>query len=198
MGQAFWCRGPALSVRFIAQDFPSLQPQSRPPFCEDYASWIQAQVELTTLFGNAHDILFASKSRTVELITRGDYVKYIDDTGKAMAAWKCAWRGIAVSSALSGCLTIMLEYLRLYVNAFAFQAVLYRASRPTVNPNSSPEVCVQDGPSSSKLCFPDSTMASADARHIYEALDAAESLLRVFVEEFDETQLRCMPTRFYL
>lgn len=193
MGQAFWCRGPALSVRFIAQDFPSLQPQLH-PFCEDYASWIQAQVELTTLFGNAHDILFASKSRTVELITRGDYVKYIDDTGKAMAAWERAWRGITVSRALTGCLTIMLEYLRLYVNAFAFQAVLYRASTPTVDPG----VHVQDGPSSSKLYFPDSTMASADARHIYEALDAAESLLRVFIEQFEEAQLRCMPTRFYL
>lgn len=198
MGQAFWCRGPALSVRFIAQDFPSLQPQSKPPFCEDYASWIQAQIELTTLFGNAHDILFASKARTVELITRGDYVKYIDDTGKSMAAWQCAWREITVSKALTGCLTIMLEYLRLYVNAFAFQAVLYRASRPTLNPNSSPRVSGRDAPSSSTLYFPDSAMASADARHIYEALDAAESLLRVFTEEFDETQLRCMPTRFYL
>lgn len=191
MGQAFWCRGPALSVRFIAQDFPSLQAQSEPPFCDDYASWIQAQVELTTLFGNAHDILFASKSRTVELITRGDYVKYIDDTGKAMAAWQRAWSGIAVSRALSGCLTIMLEYLRLYVNAFAFQAVLYRASGASVGPNTA-------GLSPRKLDFPDSTMASADARHIYEALDAAESLLRVFTDEFDERQLRCMPTRFCL
>lgn len=115
-----------------------------------------------------------------------------------MAAWQCAWRGITVSRALSGCLKIMLEYLRLYVNAFAFQAVLYRASRATVNPSSGPGVPLQDGGSSARLYFPDSTMASADARHIYEALDAAESLLQVFTEEFEEAQLRCMPTRFYL
>lgn len=97
MGQAFWCRGPALSVRFIAQDLPTLQPQSSSHSTEDYASWIQAQVELTTLFDNAHDILFASKSRTIELITRGDYVKYIDDTGKAMAAcleWDYVFQGV--------------------------------------------------------------------------------------------------------
>lgn len=194
MGQAFWCRGPALSVRFIAQDFPSLQPQSASD--EDYASWIQAQVELTTLFGNAHDILFASKSRTIELITRGDYVKYIDDTGKAMAAWQRAWSGITVSRALRGCLASMQEYLRLYVNAFAFQAVLYRASQVTSNPSPGPGI--RAGSRVSDLDFPDSTMASADARHIYEALDAAESLLRIFTEEFEEGQLRCMPARFYL
>jgi hypothetical protein len=42
-------------------------------------------------------------------------------------------------------------------------------------------------------------MASADARHIYEALDAAESLLKTFAEDFDpENHLRYMPTRFYL
>ncbi|KAK1487239.1 hypothetical protein CCUS01_03583 [Colletotrichum cuscutae] len=77
MGQAFWSRGPALSARFTAEDFPSLQPQYASG--DDFASLLQAQVELTTLFGNAHDILFASKQRTAELMVRGDYTKYIDD-----------------------------------------------------------------------------------------------------------------------
>lgn len=188
MGQAFWCRGPALSARFTAQDFPSLQPKT--PHDEDFASWLQAQVELTTLFGNAHDILFASKARTVELITRGDYVKYIDDTSRAMTAWKHAWQSIGVSSPLKSCLTLMQEYLRLYVNAFAFQAVIYRASRLNSQGTANEQA---------HLDFPNSAMASADARHIYEALDAAESLLRIFIENFDpETHLRYMPARFYL
>jgi hypothetical protein len=55
-------------------------------------------VELTTLFGNAHDILFASKSRTVELITRGDYVKYIDDTGKQWRRGSGLREGLRVES----------------------------------------------------------------------------------------------------
>lgn len=42
-------------------------------------------------------------------------------------------------------------------------------------------------------------MASGDARHVYEALDAAESLLKIFIENFDpEKHLRFMPSRFYL
>lgn len=188
MGQAFWCRGPALSTRFTAQDFPSLQ--SGDTNNEDLASWLQAQVELTTLFGNAHDILFASKARTVELITRGDYVKYIDDTARAMLAWKHAWRSINISGHLKSCLGLMEEYLRLYVNAFAFQAVLYRGSGSSTS---------QHGLNGEGLDFPNSTMASADARHIYEALDAAESLLKIFTEDFDpELHLRYLPARFYL
>lgn len=192
MGQAFWCRGPSLSARFTAKDFPSLQPLNLQD--EDLASWVQAQVELTALFGNAHDILFASKARTVELITRGDYGKYIDDTSRAMTAFSNAWKSIAVSKHLRGCLHLMQEYLRLYVNAFAFQAVLYRASRLCPMPLER-----ERETTTHPLDFPDSAMASADARHIYEALDAAESLLKIFIQNFDPMQhLRHMPARFYL
>lgn len=42
-------------------------------------------------------------------------------------------------------------------------------------------------------------MASVDARHIYDALDAADSLLKIFIEDFDPVKhLRYMPARFYL
>lgn len=192
MGQAFWCRGPSLSARFTAQDFPTLQPQA--PGDEDFASLLQAQVELTTLFGNAHDILFASRSRTAELMRRGDYSKYIDDTTMAMAAWQRAWGSISVSPHLRSCLTLTYEYLRLYVNAFAFQAVLYRASEKRNSSN-----IPGDKPSLTSLYFPDSPMASPDARHIYVAIDAAETMLKIAAEDIDPVKhLRYMPARFYL
>ncbi|KAL3295560.1 transcriptional activator [Colletotrichum asianum] len=185
MGQAFWSRGPALSARFTADDFPSLQPQYTSG--EDFASLLQAQVELTTLFGNAHDIIFASKQRTGELMTRGDYTKYIDDASRAIVAWDLVWNGLTCSQHLKSCLKIMEKYLRLYVNAFAFQAVLYRASA-----SGTQEV-------TKSACFPHSAMASPDARHVYEAVDAAEALLRIAIEDIDaEKYLRYMPARFYL
>lgn len=193
MGQAFWCRGPALSTRFTANDFPALQP--RHPYDEDYASLIQAQVELTTLFGNAHDILFASRSRTAEIMMRVDYTKYVDDTSRAMYAWKHVWRSLAVSPHLKSCLTLMQEYLRLYVNAFAFQAVLYWASASNISSSDSDE----NDNSRTTLVFPGSTMASPDGRSIYEAVNAAETLLKIIVEDIDpEKHLRYMPARFYL
>ncbi|KXH52187.1 hypothetical protein CNYM01_00518 [Colletotrichum nymphaeae SA-01] len=184
MGQAFWSRGPALSARFTAEDFPSLQPQYASG--DDFASLLQAQVELTTLFGNAHDILFASKQRTAELMVRGDYTKYIDDASRAIVAWDLVWTPLTAPSHLKCCLRMMEKYLRLYVNAFAFQAVLYRASL--------------SGTDVARVsCFPHSAMASPDARMVYEAVDAAEALLRIAIEDIDpERHLRYMPARFYL
>lgn len=189
MGQGFWCRGPSLSTRFTAADFPSLQPKHS--YDEDFASLLQAQVELTTLFGNAHDILFASKRRTTELMVRGDYKKYIDDAARALTAWESTWESLSVSRHLRCCLRLMQQYLRLYVHAFAFQAVLYRESLGKIGE--------KDDTSRTTFCFPDSTMASPDARDIYEAVDAAEALLKIAVEDIDpERYLRYMPARFSL
>lgn len=189
MGQAFWCRGPSLSARFTAADFPSLQPKRS--YDEDFASVLQAQVELTTLFGNAHDILFPSKQRTTELMVRGDYKKYIDDTANALDAWQRAWGDLAVSQHLKCCLMLMHQYLRLHVHAFAFQAVLYRSS--------SGQNCEGNAGARTTFCFPESAMASPDARGIYEAVDAAETLLKIVVEDVDpEKYLRFMPERYYL
>ncbi|RYP56431.1 hypothetical protein DL769_009916 [Monosporascus sp. CRB-8-3] len=192
MGQAFWSRGPSLSTQFMAKDFPTLQPKHS--YEEDFASFLQAQLDLTTLFGNAHDILFASKQRMTELMWHGDYGKYIDDTRRAILAWEHAWDRLAVSCQLQCCLEMMKQYLRLYVNAFAFQAILFRSSSSEAKVDKSEGALPK--PSSA---FPNSTMASPDARSIYEAFEAAENLLKIAVEGLHpEKHLRYMPARFYL
>lgn len=38
---------------------------------------LQAQLELTQLFGNAHDILYSSTSHREQLYVGGEYVRYI-------------------------------------------------------------------------------------------------------------------------
>ncbi|KAH8427732.1 fungal specific transcription factor domain-containing protein [Aspergillus melleus] len=187
MGQAFWCRGPGLSTHFTAHDYPSLHPHKAGQV--DYASFIQAQVELTTIFGNVHDILYASKSRTVQLILMGDYIKYLDDSAKALDMWKRSWSDFDVPSHLKGLLMLQFEYLRLYMNAFAFQAVLYRSSR-------------EEGPAGHEKMvsyFPYSVMASPDGRHIYLTIDAAKGVLRELLNRLNPTMhLRFLPVRYYL
>ncbi|EIT77320.1 hypothetical protein AO1008_08873 [Aspergillus oryzae 100-8] len=186
MGQAFWCRGPGLSTRFTIEDYPYLRPQKADGV--DYASFVQAQVELTTIFGNIHDILYASKTRTVQLILMGDYTKYLDDSSKALAMWKAAWANVDLPFHLSGLLCLQFEYLRLYINAFAFQAVLYRTPKSPVGSD--------NGKTS---YFPYSVMASADGRHIYIAIDAAKSVLKYLMERLNPTKhLRYIPVWFYL
>ncbi|RAK99623.1 Zn(II)2Cys6 transcription factor [Aspergillus ibericus CBS 121593] len=187
MGQAFWCRGPSLSTRFSTQDYPSLQSGMTGGI--DYASFVQAQVELTTIFGNIHDVLYASKSRTSQLMIMGDYSKYLDDGAKAMDMWKGIWFNIDIPSSLSCLLTLQFEYLQLYVNAFAFQAVIYRACKKA------PMTSQEDSDS----LFPDSVMGSPDGRHIYSAIEAAKRLLQNLVGgAISGHMVKFLPIRYYL
>lgn len=57
------------------KDFPSLQPTHHHD--EDYATILVANLELTQLFSNAHDILYSRKDRGFRNVLQGDYVKYI-------------------------------------------------------------------------------------------------------------------------
>lgn len=75
LGKAFWSRGPHPTSGSRAQDFPSLQPAYSGD--EDYATIFQANLELTQLFSNAHDILYSRKGRGWKLMIEGDYIKYI-------------------------------------------------------------------------------------------------------------------------
>ena len=55
-------------------DFPLLRAKA--PESDDYASIFKANLELTQLFGNAHDILYSNRGRELKLILAGDYVNY--------------------------------------------------------------------------------------------------------------------------
>lgn len=187
MGQAFWCRGPGLSTRFTVDDYPTLKRTNA--YDEDFASVLQAQVDLTTLFGNAHDILYASKNRTAGLMLVGDYKKYLDDSIRAMAAWKETWSTLSVSIHLKCMLEILFQYLKLYVSAFAFQAVLCRSANR--DPSAS-------GPLP-RNCFPHGVMACPDAQNIYLSISSAKKVLTLLIECMDPVRhIRYLPVRFYL
>ncbi|KAI7278868.1 hypothetical protein KC345_g5705 [Hortaea werneckii] len=190
MGQAFWCRGIGSSARFTADDYPTLQPKHA--YEDDFASVLQAQVEITSLFGQVHDILYSSKERTVNLMLKGDYTKYLDDHGRALAAWKDSWKGLRVSQYLKAILDLHYEYLRLYVTAFAFQAVVCRAMQETPQNHSRRNT-------KPRSCFPHGIMACPDSQSIFDAIDAATGLLKILTESMDPVNhIRYLPVRFLL
>lgn len=84
------------------------------------------------------------------------------------------------------------DFLRLYVNAFAFQANMNRTLHKTHSKPSRNAVPV-GGPWSSPIA------GTPDARFIYESIDAANSILST-VNGFinPENGLKYMPLRFYL
>ncbi|PMD33557.1 hypothetical protein L207DRAFT_557613 [Hyaloscypha variabilis F] len=192
MGQSFWSRGPSLSTKFTTSDFPTLQPSSDAE--EDYASLLQATIDLTQLLHNAHGILYSSKARTMDMMRVGDYSRYLDDFAKALSAWYQVWDGLGVSPKLRYSLRLMSEYLCLYVNAFSFQSVIYRASTSSkiLSPSTLSNRLQNSG------LFSSGIMASPDGQFVFESIRSAKAILKEFIDMDATSTLRYMPSRFYL
>lgn len=198
IGKAFWSRGPGPLTTLRREDYPSLIPKS--PNEEDYASIFQANLELTQLFSNVHDTLYSNPGSSFRTHMSGSYIKFIDDFRSAIYGWKSVWGTLTCSPPLKACLLMSYDYLRLYTNAFAFQATVLRALPGSATPN--------DPTSTSKLIDPmqvpqrvfvNNVGAVGDARFIYEGLDAAKAILTTVNNFVDpERSLRFMPLRYYL
>lgn len=193
IGKAFWSRGPGPMTGLNAQDFPSLR--ARNSVTDDYAAIWEANMELTQLFSNAHDVLYSSKNRSAQLNSGGEYVKYIDDFRTATRAWHNTWGMLTCSAPLKASLVLSYEYLRLYINAFAYQATINRMVVQANEYGSNPST---RRPSVSAR-FTDFMAVTPDARFIYDSVDAAKSLLNTFNSFVDPTTtFRYMPLRYYL
>ncbi|KLO89023.1 3-oxoacyl-[acyl-carrier-protein] reductase [Fusarium fujikuroi] len=183
LGKGFWSRGPGPSVNLRAADFPYLQTQKLGN--DNLALLFQAHLEITQLFSNAHDILYSSTSHREQLYIGGEYVRYIDDFSSVLRKWKLSWGGLSFIPRVKASLMLSYDFLRLYINAFAFQANLNRIVRRSKKRPS--------GPLFSELA------AAPDARFIYESIDAANSILCTLNSFIDPTEaFKYMPLKFYL
>ncbi|KAF5540366.1 hypothetical protein FNAPI_10529 [Fusarium napiforme] len=179
LGKGFWSRGPGPSVNLRAADFPYLQTQKLGN--DNLALLFQAHLEITQLFSNAHDILYSSSSHREQLYIGGEY----DDFSSVLRRWKLSWGGLSFIPRVKASLMLSYDFLRLYINAFAFQANLNRIVRRSKKRPS--------GPLFSELA------AAPDARFIYESIDAANSILCTLNSFIDPTEaFKYMPLKFYL
>ncbi|KAL5115439.1 hypothetical protein ACEQ8H_006660 [Pleosporales sp. CAS-2024a] len=199
IGKAFWSRGPGPLTTLRREDYPSLIPKS--PNEEDYASIFQANLELTQLFSNVHDTLYSNPSSSFRSHMSGSYIKFIDDFRSAIYGWKSVWGTLTCSPHLKACLLMSYDYLRLYTNAFAFQATVLRAL-PGANNHSNPAGTASSSSfamQAPQRVFVNNVGAVGDARFIYEGLDAAKAILTTVNNFVDpELSLRFMPLRYYL
>lgn len=85
LGKGFWSRGPGPTTHLRAADFPSLQAQT--VGADNLALLFQAHLELTQLFGNAHDILYSSTRHREQLYVGGEYVRYIVRYNPPLPSW---------------------------------------------------------------------------------------------------------------
>jgi hypothetical protein len=91
------------------------------------------------------------------------------------------------SARLKASLLLTYDYLRLYVNAFAYQATISRAL-----------IFQRDSQHNPNRPVPLINASAPDARFIYEAIDAAKSLLSTFNNFVDPETMRYMPSSYYL
>jgi hypothetical protein len=199
IGKAFWSRGPGPLTTLRREDYPSLIPKS--PNEEDYASIFQANLELTQLFSNVHDTLYSNPGSSFRTHMSGSYIKFIDDFRSAIYGWKSVWGTLTCSPSLKACLLMSYDYLRLYTNAFAFQATVLRALPAASSSAESVSGSQPPGAASGlpQRVFVNNVGAVGDARFIYEGLDAAKAILTTVNNFVDpERALRFMPLRYYL
>ena len=185
LGQSFWSRGPSLSSHFTADDFPSLKPE--PGDLHDYASVLQANLELVQVLPNAHLILYASPERTNTLINNGDYARYLDDFLSSATSWHTAWQRLDDPRDINAAVLLTYEYVCLYVNAFAFQAVIARS----IKHRKGNDLLNAD-------LFPRGSMSSPDGLYVTGAIAAATKLLQRLTGLHPQEQFQYLPSRFFL
>lgn len=190
LGQSFWSRGPSIAYRLTAKDFSTLQPKN--PGDEDFATMLQAMLEITQILNNAHEILYAARARTLALVFAGDYNRYLDDLQNAAMGWHSAWENVPMSPRMRNSLLLMYEYLCLYVNAFSFQAILTRASSRTRSQNG------QERRHSTLDAFPRGIMPIPEGRYIFDAIMAAKRILAIMGRMDPTEEIRFLPSRYYL
>jgi hypothetical protein len=96
VGKGFWARGPGPLSGLKATDFPTLQPTTTNS--DDWALIFQANLELTQIFSNVHDILYSSKGHSWKEMLEGRYAKYLDDFRTSIRSWNDVWGNLICKS----------------------------------------------------------------------------------------------------
>ncbi|WRT70083.1 uncharacterized protein IL334_007077 [Kwoniella shivajii] len=219
LGKGFWARGAAVCFQGYsssAQTGPAAGHGNFPFLSEigdeedhpqdDYASLIQAYLELTQLMSNAHDVLYPNASRTRSLVMHGEYFKYLDEMARSLDAFKVLWRKKQWKVfPLTDILWTIFYYVQLYICAFSFQAHVERATmraekeyrilqqsqqaKDDHTPTARPRLSL----------FPRGAAQSPDARYIFHMCDAAREILHICVNKlYPGGALPYLPTRYLL
>ncbi|KAJ5889843.1 hypothetical protein N7504_010653 [Penicillium tannophilum] len=185
IGRPFACRGLEPSIAYGRHGFPVIESEN--PAYDDFSSVFQARLELTQIFTNVHEVLYCNQNSSTQMMLFGNYAACLDDFRGSIATWNSVWGSLTCSPNVKILMQLSYEYLRLYANAFAFQAATLRTLSPNVS-SLDRETDHIKGPGS-----------LPEARFMYESIDAAKSLLTIVNNYISLTDnLNKFPIRFPL
>ncbi|KAF3915960.1 hypothetical protein AA313_de0207076 [Arthrobotrys entomopaga] len=96
---------------------------------------LQSWVELTSLMKSASELLFPSRKATKAVLRTGRYTQLLEHFQPLLRAWRRDFDNLTIEEPMRSIMRVEFEYLRLYVNSLALQAVVDRATNTNLNPS---------------------------------------------------------------
>ncbi|KAK6521411.1 hypothetical protein TWF506_001629 [Arthrobotrys conoides] len=185
---------------------------------------LQSWVELTSLMKSASELLFPSRKATKMVLRTGRYTQLLEHFQPLLRAWRREFDNLTIEEPMRSIMRVEFEYLRLYVNSLALQAVVDRCTNTNLNPNhlngsskkskeGATPIDLNGNPTITPATFlaPPPVMASnpgyatlmqicaGDEEYIKEVVDASRCLLLTVIRKlFPGGWLKHAPVRTYL
>ena len=155
---------------------------------KDRQALITLWIEITKLLKTATEMFFPSKSFTRQLLKSGRYINLLEHFQPLLAQWHTSFQkchGDGLSQACRQMLLIDYQYVRMYINSVAIQALVERMSNREVP--------------GTKLDYDFLEVEnSQDYKYVQEVTDASRQILQTAVMLAEEGILRYSPVRVFL
>ncbi|KAI9818267.1 MAG: hypothetical protein M1832_004483 [Thelocarpon impressellum] len=142
-------------------------------------------IDITDLMKSGNERLFPTRKVTRELIRSGSYVSLLEDFAPMLRGWRENFNALRMPDYIRCVLEIEFEYVRVYINSLALQAVVERCTSNAGNgatPGPTTDAATPNPRDRTGSIAFSSLMGFQDQEYIKEVVDASRNLLRTVVE----------------
>ncbi|KAI9894371.1 MAG: hypothetical protein M1814_003127 [Vezdaea aestivalis] len=161
---------------------------------------------IANLMKRGNELMFRNKQHTRDIIRSGRYVELLNYFQPMLREWRENFKSLEIPTHLRHIISIEGEYVRMYINSLALQAVVERLTNNANNENLNSNISGSTGSASPNArSVPGSMNASAlmslyggDHEFVKEVIEASRNLLSIVVEGLlPQDYLKHCPIRTY-
>ncbi|KAI9743852.1 MAG: hypothetical protein M1818_002586 [Claussenomyces sp. TS43310] len=151
---------------------------------------IHCWIGITNAMRIGNERIFRSRKHTTNIIQSGRYIELLKEFQPMLKNWWQTFEGFRLPPYIKHILTIEYEYVRIYINSLALQAVVERCTNNAGNPGMS-----QNGSAGVSTMSPETQnyygklslarlggFGPADQEHVKEVVEGSRNLLRTVVD----------------